>query len=124
MLPLLFKSWHKLDLLHQIVRLELVYQCALQCHGMEEHVWGVVGLSIVYVEVREELDLVSWDMDNACLFLQSPSTWMEFAFVLSYSVLPVYVPNCASVCDGYAMREDYRSSAGSVMGHVEGIVGE
>ena len=32
---------------------------------MEECVCGVVGLSIIYVEVREELDLVSWDVDNA-----------------------------------------------------------
>ena len=76
------------------------------------------------MEVREELDLVSWDMDNACLLLQSPSTWMEFAFVLSYSGLPVYTPSCASVSDGCAMCKDYRSRAGSMMGHVEGIVGQ
>ena len=54
---------------------------------------GMVGLSIMYAEVLEELDLVSWDVDNVCLLLQSPSTWVEFSFVLSYSGLPVYVPN-------------------------------
>ena len=84
----------------------------------------VVGLSLACAEVREESDLVSWDVDNARLLLHSPSTWMEFASVLSYSGLPLYVPNCASVGDGCAVCKDYRSSAGSVMGHVEGIVGE
>ena len=49
---------------------------------------------------------------------------MEFAFVLSYSRLPEYVPNCALLGDGCAMHEGYHSSAGSVVGHVEGIVGE
>ena len=31
---------------------------------------------------------------------------------------------CVSVGDGCAMHEDYCSSDGSVMGHVEGVVGE
>ena len=120
-----FKSWRKLDLLRQMVRLELVYQCALQGDGMEERACGTVGLSIIYgVEVLEKLDLVSWDVDNACLLLQSLSTWMKFAIVLSYSRLLVYVPNCVLVCDGCDMHEDYRSSGGSMMEHVEGVVGE
>ena len=45
-------------------------------------------------------------------------------FVLSYSGLPVFVPNFASVGDMCAIREDYRLGAGSVLGLVEGIVGE
>ena len=85
---------------------------------------GVVGLPIIYAEVQEELDLVSWDVDNTCFILQSPSIWMEFAFVLSYSRLPLYVPNCASVGDRCTICKDYRSSARSVMRHVEEIVGE
>ena len=44
--------------------------------------------------------------------------------MLSYSGPPVYIPNCELVGDMCAMREDYRSSAGSVVGHVKGIVGE
>ena len=44
--------------------------------------------------------------------------------MLSYSGPPVYVPNCVLVGDGCAMGEDYRSSAGFVVGHVKGIVGE
>ena len=78
----------------------------------------------MFAEVREELDLVSWDDDSTCLILQSPHIWMEFAFVLSYSRLPVYFPNCAPVGDGCDMLEDYHSNSGSVMRHVEGIVGE
>ena len=42
---------------------------------------------------------------------------MEFASILSYYGMPVYVPNCVSVGDGCAMREDYHSSVGSVMRH-------
>ena len=49
---------------------------------------------------------------------------MEFAFVLSYSGLPVYVPNCALVGDMCAIRKDYRSGDGSLLGLVEWIVGE
>ena len=123
-LPPLFKSWYELDLLRQVVRSELVCQCPLQGDGIEERVCGVVGLSIMYAEVREELDLVSWDVDDACLLLQSPSSWMELAFVFSYSGLPVYAFNCESVGNGCVMRKDYRSDAGSVMGHVEEIVGD
>ena len=74
-LPPSFKIWCKLDMMRQMVRLELVYQCALQGDGMEERACGTVGLSIIYgVEVLEKLDLVSWDVDNACLLLQSLST--------------------------------------------------
>ena len=49
-----------------MVLLELVYQCTLQGDGIEESVCGVVGhsISIIYAEVREELDLVSWDVGN------------------------------------------------------------
>ena len=112
-----------MDLLCQMVRSELDYQCALQDDGMEERVYGVVGLSIIYAEVWEELDLVSWYVDNVCLLLQSPSTWMEFASVLSYSDLPVYVPNCALVGDICAIFKDYCTSDGSMMGHVEGVSG-
>ena len=68
-LPPSFKSWRKLYLLCQMVRSELICQCTLHGDGMEECVCGVVGLSIIYAEVREELDLVSWDMDNACILL-------------------------------------------------------
>ena len=67
----------------------------------------MVGLSIMYAEVLEELDLVSWDVDNVCLLLQSPSTWVEFSFVLSYSGLQVCVPNCASVGGMCAIHEYY-----------------
>ena len=68
---------------------ELVNQCAIQGDKMEESVCGVVGRSIIFVEVREEMDLVSWYEGSTCLILQSPCTWMKFAFVLFYSGLPV-----------------------------------
>ena len=55
-------------------------------------------------------------MDNACLLLQAPSAWVKFAFVLFYSGLPVYVPSCLSVGDICALRRDYRSGVGSVLG--------
>ena len=63
-LPLSFKSWCELNLLSQMVRSELVYQCAFQCDMIEGHVSGVVGHSIIFTEVWEELDLVSWDVGN------------------------------------------------------------
>ena len=40
-LPLSFESWCELDLLCQMVRLELVNQCTIQCDTIEERVWGV-----------------------------------------------------------------------------------
>ena len=73
-LPPSFKSWRKLNLIRQMVLSELVRQCTLQGAGIEERICGVIGLSVIYAEVREELNLVSWDVDNACLLLQSPST--------------------------------------------------
>ena len=85
---------------------------------------GVVGDSVIYVEVHGELDLVSYDVDNAYLLLQAPSTWVEFSFVFSYSGLPVYVPSCSSVGDICALCRDYHSGAGSMLGCVGGIVGE
>ena len=102
-----------------MVRLELANQwCTIQCDTIEDHVCGVVGQSIIFAEVREELDLVSWGEGGTCLISQSPRTWMEFAFVLSYYGLPVFVTNCALVGDMCAIREDYRSGSGSVLGHV------
>ena len=44
--------------------------------------------------------------------------------MLSYSGLPVFIPNYASVVYGCAMGKGFYSGAGSVMGHVEGMVGE
>ena len=49
---------------------------------------------------------------------------MEFAFVFSYSGLPVYVPNCVPVDNMCAVHKDYCSGTGYMMGLVEGIVGE
>jgi hypothetical protein len=43
--------------------------------------YGVVGDSVIYVEVHGELDLVSCNVDNVYLLLQAPSAWVEFAFV-------------------------------------------
>ena len=120
-LPPLFESWHELDLLRRMVRSELARQCELQGAGIEDCLCGVVGYSVIYAEVHGELDLVSWDVDNAYLLLQAPSTWVEFAFVLSYSGLPVYVPSCSSVGDIYTLSGDYRSGAGSVLECVWGV---
>ena len=44
--------------------------------------------------------------------------------MLSYSGLPVYIPNCVLVVYGCVMRKDYHSGDGSVMGHMEGMIGE
>ena len=70
------------------------------------------------------MDLVSWDVDNAYLLLHAPITWVEFTFVLSYSGLTVYVPTGLSVGDMCAMRDDYHSDDGSLLGLVEGIASE
>ena len=67
-----------MDLPRQMVRSALVHQCACQGALMEKRVCGVVGISIIYAEFREELNLINWDVDNTCLLLKSPSTWMEF----------------------------------------------
>ena len=56
--------------------------------------------------------------------MQAPSTWVEFAFVLSYSGLPVFVLIFLLVGDMCALRRDYCSGAGSLLGLVEGIVVE
>ena len=64
-----FKSWCEFDLLHQMVRLELVSQCIIQGDAMKERVCGVVGQSIIFADVRDELDLVSWDKGGTCLIL-------------------------------------------------------
>ena len=68
----------------------------------------MVGFSFIYVEVHEELDLVSWDVDNAYILLQAPSTWVEFAFVISYSGHPVYVPIFSLMGDVCALCGDYQ----------------
>ena len=68
-LPPSLESWHELDLFFWMVWSELACQCALQGAGIEECLCGVVGFSIIYAEVHEELDLVSWDVDNAYLLL-------------------------------------------------------
>ena len=122
--PPLFRSWYELDLLRHMVRSELDCQCTLQGADVEKPLCGVVSLSFLYIEIHEELDLVSWDVDNAYLLLQAPITWVEFAFVRSYSRLPVYISSCSLVGDVCALRGDHRSGSGSVLGHVEGVVGE
>lgn len=123
-LPPSFKSWHELDLLRRMVRSELARQCELEGSDIEDRLCGVVGCSVIYAEAHGELDLVDWDVDNAFLLLQAPSAWVEFAFVLSYSGLPVYVPSCSLVGDICTLRGDYRSGPGSVLGRVGGVVGE
>ena len=72
-LPPSFKSWCKLGLLRQMVQSELVNHCTIQGDALEKRVCGVVVQSIIFAEVQEELDLVSWDVGNTCLILQSPS---------------------------------------------------
>ena len=72
-------------LLHQMVRSELVSQCVIQGDRMEECVGGVVGRFIMFAEMREELDLVSWDKGGTYLILQSPCTWLDGNRPLVYS---------------------------------------
>ena len=91
----------------------------MQCKS----VYGVVGRSIIFADIHEELDLVSWDEGSNCLILQPPCTWSEFAFVLSYSGLPVFIPNCVAVAYECAMHKGFHSDDGSVMGYVEEMVG-
>jgi hypothetical protein len=107
-----------------MVRSELARQCELEGSDIGDRLCGVVGCSVIYAEARGELDLVDWSVDNAYLLLQAPSAWVEFAFVLSYSGLPVYVPSCSLVGDICTLRGDYRSGPGSVLGRVGGVVGE
>ena len=48
-----------MDLLCRMVHPELNCQCALQGAGIEKHLCGVVGFSIIYAEVHEEFDMFS-----------------------------------------------------------------
>ena len=120
-MPPSFEGWPELDFLRQMVRSEFSLQCELQGAAVEDRLYGVVVYSVIYAEVHVELDLVNWDVDNAYLLMQAPSDWVEFAFVLSYSGLPVYVPSCSLVGDIWALCGGYRSGAGSMLG---GVVGE
>ena len=44
--------------------------------------------------------------------------------MLSYPGLTVFIPNCVLVVYGCVMRKGYHSCAGSIMGHVKGVLGE
>ena len=78
----------------------------------------------MFVVVRDELDLASWDAGCTCLILQSHCTWLEFMFVLSYSELPVFVHSCASVVYRCAVRIGFHLGVRSTMVHVEEMVVE
>ena len=121
-LPCDFQSWPELELLRRYVRTGVVFQRLSGDEDFESRVYGLVGESFLCADGKEELGFVDWTKPGAYAILQPPCTWLDFATVLAYSGMAVYVPSWVVLGEAYFTCSGTPPSSASALARVDRMI--